>query len=98
LRAVYERDPAFAPVLAALLAHRSSLRKPGDGWVLNSFWSAWEAFATGSSYRDTIVRAGGLAGIRWGLDESSSGIPAEWLGPLRGREIVEGLLRNVPTG
>jgi ADP-ribosylglycohydrolase len=112
LRAVYERDPAFAPVLAALLAHRSSLRKPGDGWVLNSFWSAWEAFAGGSSYRDTIVRAvrygndtdttaaiaGGLAGIRWGLDESSSGIPAEWLGPLRGREIVEGLLRNVPTG
>jgi ADP-ribosylglycohydrolase len=107
LRAVYERDPAFAPVLAALLAHRSSLRKPGDGWVLNSFWSAWEAFATGSSYRHTIVRAvrygndtdttaaiaGGLAGIRWGLDGSTGGIPAEWRDTLRGKNLLEELLR-----
>jgi hypothetical protein len=54
---VYERQPAFASVLRALLAHRSSVRKPGGGWVLDSFWSAWEAFVAGGSYRDTIVRA-----------------------------------------
>ena len=71
-----------------------------------------QAFAPGGSYRDTILRAvrygndtdttaaiaGGLAGIRWGLDESSGGIPREWLEALRGKEIVECLLRNVPTG
>jgi ADP-ribosylglycohydrolase len=109
LRAVYERDPAFAAVLAALLAHRPSLRKPGDGWVLNSFWSAWEAFATGSSYRDTIVRAvrygndtdttaaiaGGLAGIRWGLDEPSGGVPTEWLDALRDKDAVEQILGKI---
>ena len=108
LRAVYVRDPAFASVLGGLLAHRSGLRKPGGGWVLDSFWSAWEAFAAGTSYRDTIVRAirygndtdtaaaiaGGLAGIRWGLDESSGGIPAEWVDALRGKGIVEDILRR----
>lgn len=71
-----------------------------------SFWSAWEAFAISSSYRDTIVRAvrygndtdttaaiaGGLAGIRWGLDESSGGIPAEWLDALRGKDVVDRIL------
>jgi ADP-ribosyl-[dinitrogen reductase] hydrolase len=83
------------------------MRKPGGGWVLDSFWSAWEAFAAGISYRDTIVRAlsygndtdttaaiaGGLAGIRWGFDETSGGIPAEWLDALRGKDIVEDILR-----
>ena len=74
--------------------------------MLDSFWSAWEAFTRGTSYRDTIERciryghdtdttaaiAGGLAGLRWGVDEASGGIPAEWLAGLRGREIVEALL------
>jgi ADP-ribosylglycohydrolase len=106
LHAVYRRDPAFAAVLGELLAHRSGVRKPGGGWVLDSFWSAWDAFAISSSYRDTIVRAvrygndtdttaaiaGGLAGIRWGLDESSGGIPAEWLDALRGKDVVNRIL------
>ena len=74
-----------------------------------SFWSAWEAFATGSSYRHTIMRAvrygndtdttaaiaGGLAGIRWGLDESSGGIPAEWLTALRGNRVVDQILAKI---
>ena len=109
LHAVYAGQPAFASVLRELLAHRSNLRKPGGGWVLDSFWSAWEAFAAGTSYRDTIERAvrygndtdttaaiaGGLAGLRWGLDERSGGIPDDWLSALRGRDIVEGLLAHV---
>ena len=104
--AVYARQPAFASVLRALLAHRSSVRKPGGGWALDSFWSAWEAFAGSTSYRETIERcvryghdtdttaciAGGLAGIRWGLDETRGGIPAEWLSALRGTELVEEIL------
>ena len=101
----YEREPAFASVLRGLLAHRSNLRKPGGGWVLDSFWSAWEAFAASGSYRETIERAvryghdtdttaviaGGLAGIHWGV----GGIPPEWLDALRDREIVEEILREL---
>ena len=109
---VYVAQPAFASVLRELLAHRSSVRKPGGGWVLDSFWSAWEAFANAGSYRDAIVNAvrygndtdttaaiaGGLAGIRWGLDEALGGIPAEWLDALRGKEIVEDILAKKVTG
>jgi len=108
LRAVYAGDPASASVLEGLLAHRSSIRKPGGGWVLDSFWSAWEAFAQGTSYRDAVERAvkygndtdttaaiaGGLAGLRWGIDEAEGGIPRGWLSALRGHDIVEGLLRR----
>ena len=57
LLAVYAREPEFASVLRELLAHRSSVKKPGGGWVLDSFWSAWEAFASSGSYRETIERA-----------------------------------------
>jgi ADP-ribosyl-[dinitrogen reductase] hydrolase len=106
LLAVYAAQPDNASVLRLLLAHRSNVRKRGGGWVLDSFWSAWEAFAGAESYRETIetaVRygndtdttaciAGGLAGIRWGLDESRGSIPAEWLEALRGRDIVEEIL------
>jgi ADP-ribosylglycohydrolase len=109
LLAAYTGERAFASVLRGLLAHRSSVRKPGGGWVLDSFWSAWEAFAASASYRETIERciryghdtdttaaiAGGLAGIRWGLEESAGGIPAAWLEALRGRELVEELLGRV---
>ena len=107
LLAVYGREPEFTSVLRGLLAHRSSVKKPGGGWVLDSFWSAWEAFASSGSYRETIERAvgygndtdttaaiaGGLAGMRWGLDEASGGIPAEWLEALRGKAIVEAVLQ-----
>ncbi|MGI8828191.1 MAG: ADP-ribosylglycohydrolase family protein [Candidatus Limnocylindria bacterium] len=102
LLGVYEREPAFASVLRGLLAHRAHVKRPGGGWVFDSFWSAWEAFASASSYRDAIERciryghdtdttaaiAGGLAGLRWGTD----GIPAEWLSALRGRPLVDLLL------
>jgi ADP-ribosylglycohydrolase len=109
---VYAAQPAYASVLRGLLAHRSEVRKWGGGWVLDSFWSAWAAFAAGTSYRDTIERAvkygndtdttaaiaGGLAGIRWGLDEHSGGIPAEWLEALRGKHIVEEILAKDGIG
>jgi ADP-ribosylglycohydrolase len=111
LRTVYAEEPAFASVLEQLLAHRSKVKKPGGGWVFDSFWSAWDAFAEGSSYRDTIERAirlgrdtdttaaiaGGLAGLRWGLDEREGGIPREWLSALRGRDIVEPILARLKS-
>lgn len=102
LLGVYARRPEDASVLRGLLAHRAHLKKPGGGWVADTFWSAWEAFASASSYRETIQRcvryghdtdttaaiAGGLAGLRWGV----AGIPGEWLGALRGRDLVERIL------
>jgi ADP-ribosylglycohydrolase len=108
LHAVYERGP-FASVLEELLTHRSGVKVPGGGWVLDSFWSAWEAFAPSQSYRKTIERcvrlghdtdttaaiAGGLAGAHWGLDETGGGIPAEWLSGLRGQDRAEGMLQRL---
>jgi ADP-ribosylglycohydrolase len=38
------------------------------------------------------IVAGGLAGLRWGLDERKGGIPGEWLAALRGRDLIEEIL------
>lgn len=46
----------------------------------------------GNDTDTTAAIAGGLAGLRWGLDEREGGIPSEWLSALRGRDIVEPLL------
>ena len=106
LLAVYAGQPTLRGDAARAAGASVQRKKPGGGWVLDSFWSAWEAFAAGTSYRDVIERcvrygldtdttaaiAGGLAGLRWGLDEARGGIPGEWLDGLRGKEIVEELL------
>lgn len=77
----------------------------GRGGALDSFWSAWDAFAGAGSYRDTIERAiryghdtdttaaiaGGLAGLNWGLE----GIPPEWLAGLRGADVVRPMLERL---
>ena len=95
----FYRSEAFAPefgeALELLLGHRE---RAGRGYVVDSFWSAWDAFASADSYEGVIRRAvaygddtdttaaiaGGLAGLYWGID----GIPAEWLAGMRGKEIV----------
>lgn len=95
-------DTDLAEALEELVAWPSSHMPEGRGGALNGFWSAWAAFEGATSYQDAIERAigfgndtdttaaiaGGLAGIRWGLD----GIPAEWLAGMRGREIVDPLI------
>jgi ADP-ribosylglycohydrolase len=77
----------------------------GHGFVVDSFWSAWDAYAGADSYRSAIERAvayghdtdttacicGGLAGITWGI----GGIPGEWLSGMRGRDIVEPLVERL---
>ena len=94
--------PAHASALDELLAWKG---RSGRGFVLDSFWSAWDAFAQSSSYRETIQNAvgygndtdttaaiaGGLAGIYWGTAEEADGIPTEWLAVLRGKELVEAI-------
>jgi ADP-ribosyl-[dinitrogen reductase] hydrolase len=95
--------PAHASALAELMAWTG---RSGRGFVVDSFWSAWDAFALSGSYRETIQHAvgyghdtdttaaiaGGLAGLYWGADEEAGGIPAEWLRALRGKELVEEIL------
>ena len=96
----YVGRPEMERALGELVTHRST---PGVRWgrayVLDAFWSAWEAFALSGSYAECVERAisyghdtdttaaiaGGLAGIVYGVD----GIPNEWLHALRGRTIVE---------
>jgi ADP-ribosylglycohydrolase len=43
----------------------------------------------------TAAIAGGLAGIRWALDDHEHRIPGKWLSALRGQDIVEGMLRRL---
>ena len=73
--------------------------RSGGFYVVDTFWSAWDAFVAGRTYGETVIRAiaygndtdttaavaGGLAGIYWGV----GGIPKEWLDAMRGRAIVE---------
>jgi len=100
-REIYTDDPERLAALDRLEGHRE---RAGRGAVWDSFWSAWDAFAGASSYKETIQRAigygndtdttaaiaGGLAGIYWGID----GIPSDWLAGMRGRSIVEPLINR----
>ena len=79
--------------------------RKGSGYVLDSFWSAWEAFLGASSYAKCIESAikygndtdttacvaGGLGGIYWGVQ----GIPEAWRRGMRGKEIVEPLVARL---
>jgi ADP-ribosylglycohydrolase len=94
--------PEAAAAFRRVLAHPE---REGRGFVIDSFWSAWDAFAGATSYEDTITRAirhghdtdttaciaGGLAGIYWGVE----GIPRLWLDGMRGRDIVEPLVARL---
>ncbi len=95
-------DDARLAVLAELMAWKG---RSGRGFVVDSFWSAWDALTGAHDYRGTIERAvrygndtdttaaiaGGLAGIRFGL----SGIPAHWLSGMRGAEVVAPLVARL---
>jgi ADP-ribosyl-[dinitrogen reductase] hydrolase len=102
LRHHYETMPDSAAYLEALDHLEGWPERAGRGRVWDTFWSAWDAFAGADSYQETIERAvrygndtdttaaiaGGLAGIRWGID----GIPPAWLARMRGRRIVVPLI------
>ncbi len=102
VRAAYAVDPDLGDHLFALDELDAWTGRSGRGYVIDSFWSAWDAFAGASSYQETIVRAvrygddtdttaaiaGGLAGIRWGWE----GIPTDWRRAMRGREVATPLV------
>ena len=80
----------------------------GSGRVVDSFWSAWEAFSGAVDYTSTVIAAvkygndtdttaaiaGGLAGVYWGI----TGIPSAWHRGLRDRasaqELVDRLIET----
>ncbi len=73
-----------------------------SGFVRDTFNAVMYALATTSSYEECVLKAvnlgddtdtvaaiaGGLAGIKYGLES----IPRNWLDSLRGKEIIEGCL------
>lgn len=77
----------------------------GTGYVVDCLWSARIAFEQSSDYASCVRRAiafgndtdttaavaGGLAGLRDGID----GIPVRWIDALRGREMVSPLLARL---
>ena len=79
--------------------------RSGSIYVVDSFWSAWDAFAGSTDYRQTVTRAiaygadtdttacvaGGLAGLRWGI----ASIPLEWQDGMRGQSIVQPLVARL---
>lgn len=76
--------------------------RSGSGRVVDSFWSAWDAFVRADRYVDTVVAAvryggdtdttaaiaGGLAGAYWGIDA----IPSAWHRGLRDRHVAQELV------
>jgi len=93
---------APADALATLDAFLAWSERSGGGRVVDSFWSAWDAFAGADDYPATVVRAirygndtdttaaiaGGLAGLYWG----SGTIPSEWRRGLRDRHVPQELV------
>lgn len=102
LRGVYAADAPLSSHLAALDELEAWTGRSGRGYVLDSFWSAWDALAGAESYAATIERAiayghdtdttaaiaGGLAGIRFGWE----GIPVAWRRGMRDRAQVTALV------
>jgi ADP-ribosylglycohydrolase len=98
LRELYRERPdadAWLKVLDTVEGYRD---RSGSGYVIDAFWSAWDALTGASDYADTITRAvkygndtdttaciaGGLAGLTFGYE----GIPTEWLDGMRGADDV----------
>ncbi|MFN8520148.1 MAG: ADP-ribosylglycohydrolase family protein [Chloroflexota bacterium] len=111
LRATYQRQGSGGH-LAALDELEAWPGRGGRGYVIDSLWSAWDAFAGATGYQDAVTRAvrygadtdttaaiaGGLAGAWFGVDD----IPAEWRAGMRDpgivRPLVDGLIATDPAG
>ena len=101
-RSISDIATVAAPELTVEVATlRDYKQRTGGGYVLDTFWSAWSAFESATSYRQAVEAAirfgndtdttasvaGGLAGLHWGVQS----IPDEWLRGMRGRQIVQPL-------
>jgi len=88
--------------IAALNDFEAWSGRAGRGRVVDSFWSAWDAFAAADDYAATVIAAvaygtdtdttaaiaGGLAGVYFG----ASDIPSDWRHGLRDRHVPQELV------
>lgn len=93
----FEARPDLLGELRFVLSQRPKQVR-ASGYVVDSFWSAWEALTSNTDYTScvryavwlgndtdtTACIAGGLAGARWGEESLRS----EWVQSLRGRELA----------
>jgi ADP-ribosyl-[dinitrogen reductase] hydrolase len=104
LRAIYATQPGYLEVLEDVFRANAERRVTGSGFVIDSLFSAkWalergdfeavvkSAISLGNDTDTTACVAGGLAGIRDGLE----GIPIRWRQALRGQELLEPLLQKL---
>jgi ADP-ribosyl-[dinitrogen reductase] hydrolase len=88
--------------VAQLDAFEAWAERRASGRVVDSFWSAWDAFAGAADYRSAVVAAveyggdtdttsaiaGGLAGVYFGIES----IPTAWHRGLRDRRLAQMLV------
>lgn len=91
-----------AAALSALDEFEAWPERTGSGRVVNSFWSAWDAFAAADDYvgaettaigfgedtDTTAAIAGGLAGVYFGIGS----VPSDWQRGLRARAVAQELV------
>jgi len=94
--------PTPSEAVAELDAFEAWAEREGRGRVVDSFWSAWDAFAAADDYRAAVVAAvryggdtdttaaiaGGLAGAYFGITD----VPLEWHIGLRDRPLAQRLV------
>jgi ADP-ribosylglycohydrolase len=104
VEALHGGSPDFRPVFETL-RDWSTRRPGGSGYVVDTLLSAKWAVETGRDFKDVVKRsillgndtdttaavAGGIAGLQAG----AAGLPADWLGLLRGKEWVDPLVAGL---
>ncbi len=99
LRRIYTVDPISSRELETQVCPDDAPYGTGDSYVVDSLHSARlaccersyqdvvkKAISLGKDTDTTACLAGGIAGIRWGIE----GIPRDWLDGLRGKDILAG--------
>lgn len=105
LRSVYRDMPEYARELEWSIRPDTPWEGQGSGYVVDTLRGAFMLLERAESYEEvvkgavalgddtdtTACVAGGLAGIRFGIES----IPARWMSALRGRECVEELIERI---
>ena len=104
LRVIYGTQPEFLAVLEDVIRHEAQREPRGTGFVIDCLYSAkWAleqgdfeavvraAISLGNDTDTTACVAGGLAGIRDGLE----GIPIRWRDALRGQELLVPMIQGL---
>jgi ADP-ribosyl-[dinitrogen reductase] hydrolase len=104
LRNLYATQPEYLDALETGILAKQNMQPGGTGYVIDCLFSAkWAleqgdfetvvkaAISLGHDTDTTACVAGGIAGIRDGLE----GIPVRWRSGLRGQELLEPLMKGL---